>query len=188
MIGSKWQITAVVMAGLGLVASGLYIPAKAQLAQWLIRSAWAEASESGARVTPWSWADMAPVGRLSAPDHGKEWIVLAGVSGEAMAFGPGHVTASAAPGQSGHTILGGHRDTHFAFLEDVRVGDRFEVEGFGGKTRAYRVDHVRAVDTSLEPLELTPERSRLTLVTCYPFDAVRPGGPWRFVVDASAEI
>ncbi len=28
---------------------------------------------------------------------------------------------------------------------------------------------------------------RLTLVTCYPFDAVLPGGPLRFLVFAEAE-
>jgi sortase A len=26
--------------------------------------------------------------------------------------------------------------------------------------------------------------TRLTLVTCYPFDAIRPGGPLRYVVTA----
>ena len=26
--------------------------------------------------------------------------------------------------------------------------------------------------------------TRLTLVTCYPFDAIRPGGPLRYVVSA----
>jgi len=25
----------------------------------------------------------------------------------------------------------------------------------------------------------------LTLITCYPFDAVDPGGPWRYVVTAA---
>ncbi len=29
--------------------------------------------------------------------------------------------------------------------------------------------------------------TRLTLVTCYPFDAIRPGGPLRYVVSAVLE-
>jgi sortase A len=36
------------------------------------------------------------------------------------------------------------------------------------------------------PLE-PADRATLTLVTCWPFDAVAPGGPLRYVVRAEAE-
>ena len=185
MKASRVAIGALLAVGVWQLASGLYIPTKAHLAQWLIQRAWQEARAEGVPVRPWSWADTAPVARLRAPDFNKDYIVLAGVSGGAMAFGPGHVMASAAPGSDGHTIIGGHRDTHFGFLESVALGDRFELEGLNGQLRVYRVDEIRVVNTNVEPLELQPDRPRLTLVTCYPFDAVLPGGPWRYVVGAS---
>lgn len=175
-----------VAAGACQMAAGLYIPAKARLAQWLIGQAWEEARASDAGVRPWSWADTAAIGRLRVPQHGKDFIVLAGVSGEALAFGPGHLAASAQPGSAGHTIIGGHRDTHFGFLKHVTAGDQLELEGIGGTRRSYRVDAVRVVNIDFEPLELQPERSHLTLVTCYPFDAVSAAGPLRYLVEASA--
>ncbi|MFK7885251.1 MAG: class GN sortase [Gammaproteobacteria bacterium] len=185
---SRGVMGVLMLAGLGLLASGLYIPAKAHLAQWLIQRAWQAAQVDGERVVPWSWADTAPVGRLRAPDHGKDYVVLAGVSGEALAFGPGHMLASATPGSAGHTIIGGHRDTHFGFLQSVARGDRFELEGLNGVSRTYQVEDIRVVNINEDPLELQPDLPRLTLITCYPFDAVAPGGPWRYVVDASISL
>ena len=48
---------------------------------------------------------------------------LAGVSGRTLAFGPGHVDGTPLPGDPGNSVLSGHRDTHFAFLRELRSGD-----------------------------------------------------------------
>lgn len=178
-------IGALIAVGVWQVAAGLYMPAKARLAQWLIRSAWNGGQATAAALAPWPWADMTAVGRLRSVTHDKDFIVLSGASGEALAFGPGHVWASAPPGSDGHTILGGHRETHFRFLEHVIPGDRFELEGVNGRRLVYEVQDVSVVNIHDQPLILETDRSRLTLVTCYPFDAVVPGGPWRYVVDAA---
>ena len=83
---------ALMAAGAALVASALYIPAKAALAQVLLERAWTrtQAGESAAR--PWPWADISPVAVLEVPRLGERSIVLEGASGEAMAFGPGHMS------------------------------------------------------------------------------------------------
>lgn len=57
------------------------------------------------------------------PAHGVDVIVLAGVGGHVLAFGPGHAPGSAVPGMPGTAIVTGHRDTHFRFLERVKPGD-----------------------------------------------------------------
>ncbi len=45
------------------------------------------------------------------------------------------------------------------------------------------------VDIDHDPyLSLSSEGSALVLVTCYPFDALRPGGPLRYVVTARAVL
>jgi len=59
--------------------------------------------------------------------------------------------------------------------------------GPNGAWRTYRVSGTEIIDARrarLLPGDATP---RLTLVTCYPFDAIAPGGPLRYVVSAEAE-
>lgn len=175
----------VLLAGLGasLLVQGAWIPAKAWLAQRLIEHAWRAAREGVPTPRPWPWADTWPVARLIAPDQGIEAFVLAGASGESLAFGPAHVDGTAPPGTPDNVVLAGHRDTHFAFLRRLRIGDAIELESLGG-TRRYRVVATRVVHESRVDLLEPTGRAELTLVTCHPFDAVVPGGPMRFVVHA----
>ena len=180
---------ALVLIGLGawqLGGAGL-IHAKAWLAQGLLEASWAATLAGAETVKPWPWADTWPVARLRAPRLGVDRIVLAGTSGRTMAFGPGHMDGTALPGAPGHSILSGHRDTHFRFLKDLEPGDVLRVQGTDGAWRAYRVSGTEIIDARrarLLPGDATP---RLTLVTCYPFDAIAPGGPLRYVVSAEAE-
>ena len=88
------------------------------------------------------------------------------------------------PGETGNMVIAGHRDTHFAFLRDVEPGDSVHIESFGGATYIYEVVGADVVDARKGSLVLDTEYSALTLVTCYPFDALEPGGPLRYVVTA----
>ncbi len=183
-----WLATALVLLGLGVwqLGGGLTIHAKARLAQVLLERAWQATLAGGTAVRPWPWADTWPVARLTVPEHGIDQIVLAGASGRSLAFGPGHVSASHAPGTAGHSVLGGHRDTHFAFLRDLEPGSLIQVQRPDGQWRDYRMqgsDIVDARTTSLQPLD---GAAALTLVTSYPFDALVPGGPLRYLVFATA--
>ena len=174
-------------AGLWLAGDGLYIRAKAVLAQHLLARAWADTQEGAARVKPWSWADTWPVARLQAPRLGIDQIVLAGGSGRTLAFGPGHVDGTAAPGTPGLSVVGGHRDTHFRFLRDLEADDIVTVERPDGGVQRYRVAAARIVDKDRVRLPAAAESPVLVLSTCYPFDAVVAGGPLRYVVTAVAD-
>lgn len=179
------------------LGKGAWIIAKAQLAQVLLARAWeatqaaGTASGEAAAVKPWPWADTWPVARLRVPRLEVDAIVLAGGSGEAMAFGPaliqdGTAGDSSAAGFAGNVVLAGHRDTHFRFLRELAEGDEIELETAGGGTRRYRVEGSEVVNyRDRRPLAPTAGPA-LTLVTCYPFDSVAPGGPLRFVVRAAA--
>jgi sortase A len=46
------------------------------------------------------------------------------------------------------------------------------------------VEQAAVVDARRTRLATAGEGARLVLVTCWPFDAVEPGGPWRYVVEA----
>jgi sortase A len=173
------------VVGVVLTASGARIYVKAALAQALLQGAWAKATAGESNARPWPWADTWPVARLRSPDHDVDLIVLAGATGASIAFAPGHITGTAAPGQAGNVGIAAHRDTHFAFLERLRTGEHLWLDLPDGRRRGFvveRLDIVHQSDTS----SLAATGDRLTLVTCFPFHAAVPGGPWRYVVQARA--
>ena len=163
---------------------GAYIPAKAWMAQELMQRAWLRGASGTAKPAPWPWADTWPVARLIARGGEVELIVLAGDSGRTLAFGPGHLSASALPGEPGNTVIAGHRDTHFKFLRDLTIGESLVLETVGGQKHLYRVIGIDVVDSRRGSLLLDTEEPYLSLVTCYPFEARDPGGPMRYVVTA----
>ena len=96
------------------------------------------------------------------------------------------IDGSALPGEPGNAIFSAHRDTHFRFLRAIAVGDELVVEMPAGQRFRYRVRETEVVAASDMRLPRQPGEPTLTLVTCWPFDAVEPGGPLRYVVVATA--
>lgn len=180
----RWFVACLLCFGFWQLGQGAYIPAKAWLAQELMQRAWLRGSGGAERPAPWPWADTWPVARLTARSGEIELIVLAGGSARTLAFGPGHLSASAAPGATGNTVIAGHRDTHFSFLRDVEIGESLVLETPAGARHLYKVIGIEVVDSRRGSLLLDTDEPFLSLVTCYPFDATEPGGPLRFVVTA----
>ncbi len=170
--------------GFWQLGQGAYIPAKAWLAQELMLRAWTRMQSGETRATPWPWADTWPIARLTARSGDVDLIVLAGGSGRTLAFGPGHMSASAMPGEVGNAVIAGHRDTHFQFLKDLQRGDILELQSSRGLNHSYEVVGVDVVDSRKASLLLDTDSAMLSLVTCYPFDALDAGGPLRYVVTA----
>ncbi len=177
-------VAALLCLGFWQFGQGAYIPAKAWLAQELMQRAWTRTSEGETRAVPWPWADTYPVARLTSGSRDIDLIVLEGGSGRTLAFGPGHLSASAMPGDRGNTIIAGHRDTHFSFLRSVEDGELLGVELPDGDRHVYEVIGVDIVDSRRSSLVLDTDQAMMTLVTCYPFDASEAGGPLRYVVTA----
>ena len=163
---------------------GAYIPAKAWVAQELMHRAWRKAEHGEAAPVPWPWADTWPVARLSARGGDIELIVLEGGSGRTLAFGPGHLSVSVLPGEQGNSVIAGHRDTHFQFLQFLREGESIEVELADGQKQYYEVSDIDVVDSRRGSILLDTDTPMLSLVTCYPFNAMDAGGPMRYVVTA----
>jgi sortase A len=183
----RWPLAAAVLLLLALGAWQLggaaWIHAKATLAQHLIAASWNGTKQDGAR-RPWPWADTRPVARLTVPSRGISLYVLAGTSGRSLAFGPGHVDGTALPGSPGNSVIVAHRDTHFAFLRHLGEDEEIAVEDMRGRVTRYRVREVAVVDQSATRLLDPADSPQLTLITCWPFDAVRPGSAQRYVVIA----
>jgi sortase A len=175
---------ALLAIGAALLAAGVWLPLKAALAEELLNRAWTAARAGGGEVRPWPWADTWPVARLRLPPSAsaEPLIVLAGASGRGLAFAPGLLDGSALPGEPGVAVIAAHRDTHFHALARLALGDRFEIERADGETFAYVVTGIEILDTRTASLRLDALDSVVALVTCYPFDALVPGGTLRYVV------
>ncbi len=166
-------------------SQGLWIVGKALVAQQLLERSWQRAVSGVSLARPWPWADTWPVARVVVPHLGISRIVLAGAHGESLAFGPGLLDGSPAPGQGGNVVIAGHRDTQFRFLRRLGDGDLIKLEAAGGLVETYRVRSVRIVDSRIAAPVFDSPEPMLTLVSCFPFDASEPGGPWRYVVTAT---
>ena len=171
----------VLAAGAGLFGNGAFMAAKAEAAQILLAQSWDRARSGEAEPRPWPWADTWAVARIEAPRLDQSAIILAEAGGEALAFGPTHLAATPQPGDPGISVIAAHRDTHFAFLEDMEIGDEITIERSDGEQVRFVLtgfDIVRADESGIEPH--ASRDARLALVTCWPFGAVTPG-PMRMI-------
>jgi sortase A len=163
-----------------IMAQALWIPVKAELAQWLIERSWRQALAGDEDARPWAWADTRPMGVLSVPELNIRQMILEGNSGRNLAFGPVLLHGSA---QGQDLVISGHRDTHFHFLRELSPGDRVQIQLLD-RTQLYEVSQLDIVDSRRNELVIEPGTNRLSLVTCFPFDSPSVGGPMRYVVTA----
>ncbi len=171
--------------------SGLWIYAKAELAQVLIEDAWERSVQTGKLgFKPWFWADTWPVAKLefnSGPGDSQTLYVLAGSAGNSLAFGPGHLTASALPGQPGSLMIAAHRDTHFRHIDRLEPGQLVRVQSAAGPWANYRYQDGQIWDSRQGAPLMDLNVDQLLLITCYPFDALSAGGPLRWIGRAVKE-
>jgi sortase A len=122
---------------------------------------------------------------LLVPRHGIDQIILADASGRSLAFGPGQLSGSARPGEPGTIVVSGHRDTHFQFLQQLQEHDFLYMEWPTGHRTSYTVQELSVMDSRHTRLPHHDDAEELILTTCFPFDALVPGGPLRYVVRAA---
>lgn len=186
----KW-ITLSLLLGIYQFSGGLYIFAKAELAQYLIADAWHKSLKSDETHKPWPWADTHPVAELIILDE--SWYVLAGASGRNLAFAPTHVSSTPKPGEKGNSVIIGHRDTQFNSLKTLQKGDIIEVKSKHNRQQ-FKVTMLRIAQYSQLELMLSNinydtfdvDQTSITLITCYPFDSMLPKPIYRYVVRAIA--
>lgn len=201
----RWWLLAVAL--LAVTKAG-WMDAKALVAQQLLKQAWEQTMNSYIQdnspnqsanqqaYKPWPWFDSQPVAELVWP-NGRQQILLAGWSGQAMAFAPGLELMNAKADrltahqwQQADTIMAGaHNDTHFSALENVNIGASFTLIFASGERQTYRVASKQVRDSrdqDLLPAALTGGvHGQLMLITCYPFGGLGTGGPLRYVVVAN---
>ena len=107
---------------------------------------------------------------------------MEGVGDDELRAGPGHMTGSAIPGDSGNAVISAHRDRHFYPLARIAVGDTIVTES-GRGTVTWTVARLRIVDAD-EPALRTSATPLLTLTTCWPIRYFGPA-PDRLIVEAT---
>jgi sortase A len=180
------RLTPLLLALIGLIlfGQGATIHAKAWLAQVLLERAFTETIATGHLTKPWSWADAWPVARIEVKRIGASAIVLSGSSGQALAFGPGHVEMTPDAGQRGVAVYSAHRDTHFRFLRDIAIGDEIDVTRSDGRRFRYRADATSVVRFDASGIDPLSHDYELVLSTCWPFDALT-SSPERYLLHAT---
>jgi sortase A len=171
------------LAGIVLMGKAAVIQAKALLAQMLLERAFAQSVATGEPVKAWSWADSWPVARLEMPRLEASAIVLKGASGEALAFGPGHLDGTPLPGEAGASVIAAHRDTHFRFLREARLGDEIRVTRADGAIFRFRIKAAEVVRWDASEIDPHEDGNWLVLSACWPFDA-STSGDLRYILRA----
>lgn len=182
LLRRHWILAAVGLTAAVFLMDALWIPVKAELAQHLLERAWLRTLAGEPDAKPWPWADTRAVAILEVPRLGLREIVLEGSSGRNLAFGPTLVNPTRLD-ETADRILSGHRDTHFNFVKNLQTGDLLRLRTTK-ETRDYRVSWQETVDSRQQQLVIDDNVERLTLLTCYPFDATTRGGPLRHLVTA----
>ena len=182
-------IIGVLLSTIGLVKVG-YLKAKAHTAQYLMQSAWQKSQQSfnsssiDNRHKPWPWADTWPIFELRIEKIGLSSLVLKDTSGESLAFGPGLLSSNYLPGDTGNSFIAAHRDTHFKDIGVLSKGDSILIQHKNGEQYSFTVDQHLVIDSRVENPIFDSAQPRITLITCYPFDAEAANTPHRYLVSA----
>ena len=180
----KWML--LMLSGTLMLGLGSFIQLKAIAAQYMLEYAWQNTLIQQQPHKPWPWADTWPVAKLMFGNK-DSMIVLEGVTGQALAFGPGQMQGTGGAVNNVLTVMAGHRDTHFKTLNTLVLGDEVSVQDDHGEWRVYIVSNIDIINTDTHMVDLSDHSQavpQLMLVTCYPFDAMQAGGPLRYVVTA----
>lgn len=120
------------------------------------------------------------LGDLSIASLDLSYPVVQGTHENELKMGIGHMAGSMLPGQGGHVLLSGHRDTVFRKLEGLKVGDEITFSTPYGDF-IYEATEFNIVEANDETVAVPTDYETLTLTTCYPFNFIGDA-PQRYIV------
>jgi sortase A len=176
---------ALLLAGFGLLGYCVLVLTEACIYQGNEERKFEEMTRSAASHFPEPAAPAvrhAVLGKIDIPRLGISAMVAEGDDHHTLMRAVGHIPGTAMPGRPGNVVLAAHRDIFFRPLRKIHKGDAIELTTWKGSYK-YRVESIQVVGPrDISVLEPT-SRSKLTLVTCYPFYFVG-SAPKRFIVRA----
>jgi sortase A len=111
------------------------------------------------------------IGTLSIPSLKLRLPIVEGTDEKQLDKGVGHFSGSVMPGQEDNCVLAGHRDTVFARLGKLKIGDELVVQTDAGMF-TYEITKIRIVHKDDKTVIVPSEHAILTVSTCYPFHYV----------------
>jgi sortase A len=141
---------------------------------------WEERNASGANPAATATVSDDGLIRVSIPKIDLDAIVVEGTSHKQLLVGPGRITTTALPGETGNAVITAHRDTFFRHIYELNKGDEIVVRRAGEVFR-FEVTGKKIVDPSDVSVLRATKEPRLTLITCYPTYYIGPA-PERLVV------
>lgn len=122
------------------------------------------------------------LGTINIPTINKTFNIFEGTESKQLDKGVGHYVKSVMPGLSDNSVLAGHRDTVFAELGKVKLGELIKIRVREGNF-LYKVASIRIVDKNDRTVIVPTPEATLTLSTCYPFRFIG-SAPKRYIVSA----
>jgi len=195
---------ALVLVGSLLCIHACWLPAKAWLSQVLILHSWQQSmaqlkvlqqneaiqsknldhASANVAIKPWPWADTLPIAELSFARLEKSIVVLNGGDPTSLAFSAGAVAPFNQPNSAKPFVVAGHRDSHFAFLENILMKDVISMTDKYGQSQLYQVEAMDIIDVSTGQLPILSSETSLLLITCYPFNGAGSDTNERYVITA----
>jgi len=127
------------------------------------------------------------IGSLLIPALNQELPIIQGTGEEELKKGVGHFTQSVLPGEEDNCVFSGHRNTVFAKLGELKIGDKLIVQTSAG-TFTYEVDGTRIVDKDDKTVIVPMDNAVLTLTTCYPFNGLDLAPQERYILTANLVV
>lgn len=209
----KLSASALVIVGTLLCIQASWLPFKAWLSQQLINHSWQQSMTAQKHlqaqqqnhaqdntsphnlnsynltkqiaIKPWPWADTYPIAELVFQRLDKSIVVLNGGDPTTLAFSAGAVAPFNQPNVTKPFVVAGHRDSHFALLEDVTIRDIISLTDAQGQAQLFKVESIDIVDASAGQLSLIDNEQSLILITCYPFAGIGNDSDERYVITAN---
>ena len=207
----KLAAAALLIVGGLLCVQASWLPAKAWLSQQLIKHSWQQSISIMAQqqmqerqqqirsqdntnphslskpiaIKPWPWADTFPIAELVFQRIDKRIVVLNGGDPTTLAFSAGAIAPFNQPAAIKPFVVAGHRDSHFAFLEDIAIKDIVSLVDARGKMQHYQVESIDIVDATIGQFPLVADERSLVLITCYPFKGITNSADERYVITAT---
>jgi sortase A len=122
------------------------------------------------------------IGSLYIPALKQTLPIIEGTGEDDLKRGVGHFGQSVLPGEKDNCVLSGHRDTVFASLGKLKVGDRLITQTSAGAF-TYEISRIRIVHKDDTTVIVPTDHAVLTVSTCYPFHFIG-AAPDRYVLIA----
>ena len=139
------------------------------------------------KMQSFNWPTNDIMGYIKLPEQGMSDAIVAGDKNDsqdiAMSKGVSFSPNSLLPSLGGTSVIAGHKEFAFKYLENVKIGDSIVIN-IDGNIFTYEITGTKIIeDTDIDMVYLGNDSESLVLYTCYPF-GFYPTNTERFAVYA----